>query len=110
MIVYLFSGHRESDKVAYHASVDPYAVLVAECSDDSLDGLERNESYLIVFAFLDLLLQVLSISANQLHEFLVLRGVAEERDGFLADRHVLFLAGGRFGEELVGRSWGRAHK
>ena len=85
-------------------------MLVAECSDDSLDGLERNEGHLFLVAFLYLFLQVLSVSAYQLHEFLVLRRVAEERDGFLADRHILFLAGGGLGEELVGRCWGRAHE
>lgn len=85
-------------------------MLVAECSDDCFDGLERDEGYLFAVAFLDLLLQVFSVSANQLHEFLVLWGMAEERDGFLADWKVLFFVGGGFGEELVGRGWGCAHE
>lgn len=85
-------------------------MLVAECSDNCFDDLERDEGCLFAVAFLDLLLQVFSVSADQLHEFLVLRGMAEERDGFLANRQVLFLVGGGFGEELIGRGWGCAHE
>lgn len=55
-------------------------MLVAECSDDCFDRLERDEGYFFLVAFFDLLLKVFSVSAYQLHEFFVLRGMAEERD------------------------------
>lgn len=55
-------------------------MLVGEASDDPLDGLEGDEGYLFAVAFLNLLLQVFPVSADQLHELLVFGRVAEERD------------------------------
>ena len=80
MIIYFFSGHCEGNEVSDHARIHFQPMFVGEVGNDSLYGFKGDEGYLFCIAFFDLLLQVFSVSADQVHEFLVLGRMTEEGD------------------------------
>ena len=93
MVVHSFSSHRKGNQVSDHPSIHLQTVPSGKASDDIFDSGERNEGHLFRVALLDLLLDVLSVSADQLHELFVLLGVSEQRNRLLSDWQVFLLIG-----------------
>jgi hypothetical protein len=85
MIVHFLSRHREGYQVAHHSAVDLDPVLTRQLLDHTFHLLKRNENHLLLVRALDLLLQVTSVPANQVHKLLVSRRVSEFRNGPFLD-------------------------
>lgn len=110
MVVHSFSSHRECDQVPHHPSVHLQPVLSRKPCYDALHCRKRNKCHLFIITLLDLLLNVLSASANQLHEFFIFRRVPKQRNRLFFNRKAFLFVRGLLGDDLIGRGWSSAHE
>lgn len=90
MIVHSLSSHRKGNQVSNHPSIHLQTVLSGEGRDDIFDSGEGNKGHLFSVALLDLFLDVLPVSADQVHELFILLGVPEQRNRLLSNWQAFF--------------------